>query len=261
VAASTTSGFVDIHSHILYGLDDGPDTIEQSVAMLEMARDAGTTDIVASPHANGRYAYHPDLIDARIAELSARVQGIAIHRGCDFRLQIDTIEDAVAHPRKYTIAQRGYLLVEFPDMTVFPRSDEILERLRDAGMTPIVTHPERNAHLQQHPELLAQWVEEGSLVQVTAASCTGQFGKRVKAVADALLARQLVHFIASDAHDDRFRPPDLRPAYAQLSRSLGEDRARMLFVDNPRAALAGVPIESERPVPLPRRRKWYEFWL
>ena len=83
--------FVDIHSHILHGLDDGASTLNESIAMLEMARDAGTTDIVATPHADTQYAFDPQRIEARIAELSARVSGITVHRGCDFRLEVSNI--------------------------------------------------------------------------------------------------------------------------------------------------------------------------
>ncbi len=105
--------FIDIHSHVLYGLDDGAKTREESVKMLELARAAETTDIVATPHANGQYVFNPELIDERIAELSAHVD-IRIHRGCDFRLQFDNVEDALAHPEKYTINHNGHLLVEMP---------------------------------------------------------------------------------------------------------------------------------------------------
>jgi protein-tyrosine phosphatase len=228
--------------------------------MLELASAAGTTDIVATPHADGQFAFDPKTIETRIAELSARVPGITIHRGCDFHLQVNNIEDALAHPSKYTVNHRGYLLVEFPHMTVFPGSTGILLRLLGAGMTPIVTHPERNAHLQRHPDELARWVDAGCLAQVTAASCTGHFGRRVKACADDLMSRQLVHFIASDAHDVDHRPPDLRQAYAQLVKEWGEARVRPLFVDNPRAVLRGEEIEATVAQSVRKPGKWYQFW-
>ena len=132
--------FVDIHSHILYGLDDGASTIEESLAMLEMARDTGTTDIVATPHADTQYVFDPQRVEARIAELSARVSGITIHCGCDFRLEVSNIEEALRNPTKFTINHRNYLLVEVPHMTVFPSSGGIFARLLNAGMTPIITH-------------------------------------------------------------------------------------------------------------------------
>ena len=251
--------FVDIHSHILYGLDDGAKTREQSLEMLELARSAGTTDIVATPHANGQYVFNPELIDERIAELSTHVD-IRIHCGCDFRLQVDNIEDALAHPEKYTINHKGYLLVELPESTLFASTHEILWRLLDAGMVPIITHPERNAQLQQRLDDIARWVASGCYVQVTAGAYTGNFGKLAKACAHELIKRGLMHFVASDAHDCKFRSPSLREAYACLAERWGEERIRPLFVDNPKAVLTGEPIDFEFPPRVVRTRKWYQFW-
>jgi protein-tyrosine phosphatase len=251
--------FIDIHSHILYGLDDGAKTREESLKMLELARVAGTTDIVATPHANGQYDFNPHLIDERIAELSARVD-IRIHRGCDFRLQVENIEDALAHPEKYTIDQNGYLLVEMADSSLLSSTDEILRRLLNAGMVPIITHPERNPQLQGHLDDVARWVERGCYVQVTASSYTGLFGKRAKAYAAALLNRGLTHFVASDGHDCESRPPTLCDAYAFLAEEWGEERIKPMFVDNPKAVLTGEAVEFTFPRGAARARKWYRFW-
>jgi protein-tyrosine phosphatase len=251
--------FVDIHSHVLYGLDDGAKTAEDSVDMLRLAASDGTTDIVATPHANGQYAFDPQLIEQRIAELSGRAP-IRIHRGCDFHLQFDNIQDALAHPDKYTVNHRGYLLVEFPDLAIFANTERILSQLLDGGMMPIITHPERNDKLQRRVDDVAKWVEMGCYVQVTAGSCTGTFGKDAKAAADALFKRGLVHFVASDAHDTKGRPPTLSASYASLANRWGEDAIQPLFVDHPRAVLIGEQIELDfEPAPV-RRRKWYHFW-
>jgi len=252
-------GFVDIHSHILYGLDDGAQTLDESLEMLELARSAGTTDIVATPHANARYAFSPELIEQPIAELSARVD-VRIHSRCDFHLQFDNINDAVAHPGKYTINHNAYLLVELPDSTIFSSTDQILLQLLDAGIVPIITHPERNAQLQQRPDDIARWVEAGCYVQVTASSYTGLFGRRVKACADELMTRGLTHFVASDAHDCRFRTPSLGEAYARLAELWGEERIRPLFVDHPKAVLTGQTVDFELPPAFAKTRKWYQFW-
>jgi protein-tyrosine phosphatase len=251
--------FIDIHSHILYGLDDGAETREQSLEMLELARSAGTTDIVATPHANGQYVFDPELIDERIAELSGQVD-IRIHRGCDFHLQVDNIEDALANPEKYTINHNGYLLVELPDSTLVASMTEIFRRLLDAGMMPIITHPERNTQLQQRLDDIATWVESGCYVQVTASSYTGLFGKRARACAAELLKRGLTHFVASDAHDCVLRPPNLRDAYALLAEEWGEDRIRPMFVDNPQAVLTGEAVDVTFPRGATRARRWYQFW-
>ena len=250
--------FTDIHSHILYGVDDGAKTREESLAMLQLAAASGTTDIVATPHVNGQFEFDPELIDERIAELSAR-SAVRIHRGCDFHLEAENIEDAISNPDKYTINNRGYLLVEFPDLSIFTSTDEILSDLVGAGMMPIITHPERNGRLQQRLDDIARWVELGCLVQVTAGSVTGRFGKRARTCVDQLMERGLVHFVASDAHDLQHRPPSLREAHAAMSRKWGAARVEPLFVDNPRAVLTGEPIDVGYVLQAARRR-WYQFW-
>jgi protein-tyrosine phosphatase len=252
-------GFVDIHSHILYGLDDGARTLEESREMLQLAAASGTSDIVATPHANGTYAFAPDVIAQRITELSAEAP-VRIHRGCDFHLQFDNIQDAIAHPDKYTINHHAYLLVEFPDVTIFANTEQILLQLLDAGMIPIITHPERNDRLQRRIDDLARWVEMGCCVQVTAGSCTGTFGKQARRCAETLMQRGLVHFIASDAHDCRRRTPALDRAYAALGEQWGEDAIHPLFDDHPRAVLTGDAFDVELAPPVLRRRKWYQFW-
>ena len=252
-------GYVDIHSHVLYGLDDGAKSREQSLQMLELAVQSGTTDIVATPHANGRYEFAPEAIAEQIADLSGET-GLRIYPGCDFHLQFDNIEDAVAHPDKYTINHKGYLLVEFPDVGVFTETDAILARLLDGGMVPIITHPERNRELRGRLDDIARWVQIGCYVQVTAGSCTGTFGKAARQCTNELMHRGLTHFVASDAHDVHFRSPSLLEAYTLLATEWGEDLVRPLFVDNPRAVVMGNAVDFELPPTGAKRRKWYQFW-
>ena len=185
-------------------MDDGSKSLEQSLEMLRMAAAAGTTDLVCTPHANTEYKFAPDLIAERMRELEAGIGGaIRLYTGCDFHLSFDNIQDAIANPRRYTINKNHYLLVEFSDMLIFRNTAEIFARLRDAGMVPIITHPERNALLQLRLDEIAQWVEEGALVQVTGFSLLGHFGRKAAEFSKALLGRRLVHFIASDGHDLR----------------------------------------------------------
>jgi protein-tyrosine phosphatase len=256
--SASSIGFVDIHSHVLYGMDDGAKTRDDSLRMLEMAAASGTTDIVATPHANSRYRYNPSVIDAQIADLNASVEGIRVHRGCDFHLQADNIQDAVVNPQKYTINGHGYLMVEFPDILMFRDVDAILGHLLGAGLSPVITHPERNTYLRARINDLARWVENGCYLQVTAGSVTGRFGKAAQRSSEQLLGRGLVHVIASDAHDCEHRPPTLASAYDALARAYGAGTVTPLFVDNPRAVIEGETIDIEvRPA---KRRRWFQFW-
>lgn len=250
--------FVDIHSHVLYGLDDGAETLEDSVAMLEMAAADGTTDIVGTPHSDLTYQFQPELIAQRVQELNEALAGkIRVHHGCDFHLHFDNIQDALANPTKYTINHKRYLLVEFADAHIPPTTDEVFGRMRDLDITPIITHPERNPLLQQRMESLAQWVRLGCLVQITAHSFLDRFGKRAHKMADELVERRMAHFVASDAHGTQDRTPMLGEAFSYVVGRHGEERAKALFLENPRATLTGEYLEVEDPVVV-KKKRW--FW-
>lgn len=228
--------------------------------MLKLAAESGTTDIVATPHADLQYAFQPQLVRERVAELEAAVDGKPrIYEGCDFHLTYDNIQDALANPAKYTINHKNYLLVEFSHMLIFQNSAEIFARLRGAGIIPVITHPERNALLQQRLPHLERWVQQGCCLQITAQSVLGRFGKTARQFSIELLENRIVHFIASDAHDTLHRPPVLREACAWVAEQYGDAMASSLFVDNPHAVLAGAPLapwDSSSGKP----RKWYQFW-
>lgn len=242
-------------------MDDGARTLEDSLAMLRMAAKHGTTDLVATPHASPAYRFDPEQIAREIDEISAALDGsIRLHSGCDFHLSYENIQDAINHPRKYTIDHKNYLLVEFSDLLIFRNTAEIFARLTDAGMIPVITHPERNRLLRQRLEELAAWVQAGALVQVTAQSVIGDFGRQAKEFCVVLLDRGLVHFVASDAHDCEHRPPRLDQARAWLTERRGEAVSEALCVANPLAALTGEPLQGFSTEVVSASRKWYHFW-
>jgi protein-tyrosine phosphatase len=153
---------VDIHSHILWGLDDGAKTLEDSVAMVRMAAQAGTTDIVATPHANNQYVYDPELIHARAEELRhAAGENPRIHVGSDFHLSFENIEHALRDPRRYTVNRLRYLMVELPETLIPPHLGRAFEQMRQVGIIPVITHPERNRVLWQDKRLFEVWIEAG----------------------------------------------------------------------------------------------------
>ncbi len=251
---------IDIHSHVLPGLDDGSHSLEESLAMLRLAAKAGTTDLVATPHANLEFRYDPAQVDRKLAELRAAAgEKVRLHRGCDFHLYFENIEEAVAHPARYAINGKRYLLVEFPDLLVTRGTSQVFARLRQAGLTPIITHPERNYLLHTRLEELAGWVAEGTLVQVTGQSLLGRFGAEARSIARELLRRNLVHFIASDAHDAEDRSPRLDDAYGYVAHHFGKMRAELLFKSNPRAVIEGEPLGPQEE-PAAAGRKWGKLW-
>jgi protein-tyrosine phosphatase len=234
---------VDIHSHVLCGMDDGASTMEESLALLEIAWESLTTDIVATPHCNPQYAYQPELVDRAVAELNARAGGKPkIHRGCEFHLTFDNMDRLVDQPSAYTINGRQYLLIECPDSHVGKYTEPVMERLLERGLVPIVSHPERNPILQRKIDRVESWVGLGCLIQVTALSITGGFGEPAKTAAAQLLQRGLAHVVASDAHNPTRRHSSLREAYAAVQSRYGDDAAELLFEANPRRIVEGLPV-------------------
>ncbi|MFN7999053.1 MAG: CpsB/CapC family capsule biosynthesis tyrosine phosphatase [Bryobacteraceae bacterium] len=251
---------IDIHSHILPGLDDGAATLDDSLAMLRMAAESGTTDIVATPHANLEFTFDPALIEEKIAEVQAAHGPVPrIHRGCDFHLTMENIQDALANPGKYTINHKNYLMVEFSDFTIPKTTQEIFHRFQSAGIIPVITHPERNALLHKRLDEMQSWVENGALIQVTAHSLLGLFGRTARAIAGELFERNMVHFVASDAHDAVRRTTSLGEAFDHVKRQWGAGLAETVFVTAPRAAIEGDPILLMDSEPVAPKRKWYRF--
>ena len=249
---------VDIHSHILPALDDGSSNLDESIAMVRMAAESGTTAIVGTPHASPHYRFQPEAVTQRAAELAAAVPEVRIYTGCDFHLSFDNIQDALHNPRKYTINHTQYLLVEFPDMIAFNTTPQIFEELRRYGMIPIITHPERNVYLQQKIEDLKRWVEQGAYVQVTAQSFLGLFGHKARDFAHELMKRGLVHFVASDAHDLQKRTTKLRESFDHVASKYGRETAESVFIRNPTAVIEGEAVSL--PEPERKSKPWFKRW-
>ncbi len=234
---------VDIHCHILPGIDDGPQSWELTAEMCRIAVLDGVTHIVATPHCNHEFAYHRDRYTGMLGELSDSAEGkLTFSLGCDFHFSYDNIQDALAHPRRYTIGESQYLLVEFSDFGIPPEVKQDLLLISSSGMVPIVTHPERSRPLLNNPEMVLELVEQGCLVQVTASSFTGYWGSRPQKMAEWLLQRQAIHVIASDAHDPAHRPPVLSEARKVVTELAGAEVADALLVGNPAAIVDGESL-------------------
>lgn len=234
---------VDIHHHLLPGLDDGSKSLDMSVEMARLAVADGITHIVCTPHANGQFRFDPALNSARTEELRARLAKenipITLGRGCDFHVTYDNIREARSDPQKFSVNGLGYLLVELPDFSLPPGLTETYYDLQLAGLTPILTHPERNPTLVEDPDRLAEWIRGGVLIQVTADSLTGHKGKPAQRMAFSLLEKRWVHFLATDAHNTTSRPPRLRAAHDLVAERFSPSYAHALCITNPLAVFLG----------------------
>lgn len=255
---------VDIHCHILRGIDDGADSIETSLAMAEAAIADGITHVVATPHSDSQYRFEYDRVRKLCEELQAKVGGrLTVASGCDFHLNPENVDALRANPEPFCINQKDYLLVEFNEFSIPPVMDQTLHEIQLLGLRPIVTHPERNAILRVQPERLAKWVRLGCFVQITAGSLTGVFGQGPRDDAWRWLAEGLVHFVASDAHNLRGRPLKLAAAYAEVRKQVGAEVAESLFSGNPMAAFEGrelpfVPQPGDEQA-RPTRKRFFFF--
>jgi protein-tyrosine phosphatase len=255
---------IDVHCHILPGLDDGSQGLSESLEMAEMAIADGITRVVATPHSSSSYSFD----FRRVRECRDELQKLLGDRlllatGCDFHMSPENMIALREDAPRFCINQKGYLLVEFNEFSIPPAMDHRLHELRLAGLRPVITHPERNAILRAHPERLKTWVRHGSFVQVTGGSLTGHFGPGAREDAWRWIGEGLVHFVASDAHNTQTRPLVLRAAYDAVEARFGKEKAVALFLENPLAAFEGQDLphvpEVREESDEPRKKRFFFF--
>jgi protein-tyrosine phosphatase len=242
---------IDLHTHVLPGIDDGARSLDDSRALAREAAAQGISALVATPHVREDYPTTADMMEEAVADVRADFieQGIAVEvvHGAEIDLSL-----LWAIPpddlRRLTIAQTGrYLLLEFPYRRWPLALDTSVKRLVGLGMTPVLAHPERNPEVQDRPDRVRGLVEDGALVQVTAASLDGMQDRSAQAAALRLLELGLVHVLASDSHG----PHISREGLGAVARGIGDpELARYLTVDVPTAIVAGLPVPERRQVGL-----------
>lgn len=244
---------IDLHSHILPGLDDGARDLGESLAIARAAVADGIARMCVTPHVRDDYPTTCDEMETAFARLRFELfsAGIPLTLAPGAEVAIDRLPQLeVAQMRRLTLGATGvYMLLETP-YTVYPRGLPVLvEGLAERGITPLMAHPERCRELQRRPDLIRAAVERGALVQVTAGSLAGRFGPASQSAADYLLANDLAHVIASDCHR-----PDGRSFISQAARRVDDpDRFRWMTTSASSAILAGCAPPDR---PAARRRNW-----
>lgn len=229
--------YIDIHTHILPGIDDGAKNGEMALRMLKVAKKSGTRHMIATPHyihGNNRYGFNTIIEKCVALNKLALNEGIdiTIYPGCEIFISPDLI-DLYEQKLIDTLNSSKYMLVEFPMNSIALYADEVLYKLQLHGVVPVIAHPERYREIQQRPELMENFTKRGILAQVNAGSITGTSGREVKKTVMKLLKMGLVHFVASDCHSDITRNPDLRKAATIVERKFGDKMREDLFTNNP----------------------------
>jgi protein-tyrosine phosphatase len=208
--------------------------------MCRLAAQDGITQMVATPHANEEFVFDRPKHQRSLEQLQNEVgTDVELSLGCDFHFSFENIQAALKDPLIFTIACTNYLLVELSDFAVSGAVLEAVRKLREVGLKPIITHPERNPILQRTPESILRWADKGCIIQVTASAFTGFWGEPIQKIAEWLLKKKAIHVIASDAHDVKNRPPVLSVARRRISELADEATAKKLTADNPAAIVAG----------------------
>jgi protein-tyrosine phosphatase len=240
---------LDLHCHILPGIDDGAKDLDESLKMCEIARKDGINTIVATPHLNpGVYEPERDLILAKVNELNRLNHvNLRILPGADNRVHPELI-DSIEKGQALTINDNmRYILLELPAHFLFHQIKDLIRGLKDKGITPIITHPERHVQIQRNLYLLYEFIKAGTLAQITAMGITGEFGLEIKRLSKRLLAHNLIQVIASDAHSSSKRPPILSRAVEEATRILGLNEATNMVTANPEAIIEGRAFEFPSP--------------
>ena len=242
--------FVDIHCHLLPGIDDGAPDVRTSLGMARMAHDDGIGVIIATPHQLG--GYQPNSGD-QIRALVGQTQE-AIHRagidltvlpGADVRIESGMI-DGLRDGSVLTLGDLGrHVLLELPHELYFS-IDGVLQQLAAAGMQGILSHPERNAGLLARQKLIHHLVDSGCLMQVTAGSLMGTFGPASQRMAETMLTEGLVHFLATDAHGVKSRRPLMQRAFDRACQLVGEKNAVTICCEHPARVARGKQVTGGR---------------
>jgi protein-tyrosine phosphatase len=238
--------FVDIHCHLLPGVDDGAKSWQESLEMTRMAVQDGIQFVIATPHQLGAFGHRRG---CEIRDATQRLQnyvaeqgsGLRILPGADVRVEPDMVP-RIARGEVLTLAdQRKHVLLELPHEIYVPL-DRCLRELADHGLVGVLSHPERNQGLLRQPRLIPKLLQLGCLMQITAGSLLGSFGPHSQALCESMLDQGYVHFVATDAHGTKSRRPLLRRAFLRVSQIAGAEMAREICCHNPARVVRGESI-------------------
>jgi protein-tyrosine phosphatase len=256
---------IDLHAHLVPGVDDGPKSVDESLTMLHIAETDGIETIVAAPHVFSTHNTIKDieeLIDRRqqfLEKVRHAQLNLQVLPGAEIFFTTNVMEYLNEFDKLLTLNRSSYFLLEFPFEFVFPHTQDFIFNLLTEGWIPIIVHPERNKSIQRTPGIVYDWVKTGAFVQVNAGSLKGIFGEEARAASYLLLHHNLVHVIASDAHSPNHRAPELAFVHSTLENA-GIEIANLLVYDIPRSILDDEAITDIGELRDPRKKsKIFDF--
>ncbi|WP_409252148.1 tyrosine-protein phosphatase [Bacillus sp. SCS-153A] len=249
---------IDIHCHILPGIDDGAKTMEDSVEMAKAAVNEGIHTIIATPHhKNGKYNNSKSDILPLVNSVNERLEkekiDLTILPGQEVRIYGEVVEDYKNGEILPLTSESQYVFIEFPSNHVPRYTNRLLYDLQVAGLNPVIVHPERNSELIERPEKLYELVKNGASTQVTASSLTGYFGKNIQKFSRQIIEANLAHFIASDAHNVHNRGFKMEEAMVLIEKQYGTDQL-YYFIENAELLIDGQTIFREIPEPIKKKK-------
>lgn len=242
---ASAKNLIDLHCHLLPGIDDGPDTLEESLALCKIAAQDGISHAIVTPHIHpGRWENNAKTIAEQCQLLQQHLHNNNIALQLGFAGEVRLTDEIMSQVENNEIPFYGevdgyhIMLLEFPHGHIIPGSDKLVAWLLARNIRPLIAHPERNKQIMKDIGQLQPFLSAGCWLQVTAGSVLGNFGERAHAVAHALLADNSVTVIASDGHNAVARRPELQACFAAVSQQYGAEVAHELFIDRPAAIVA-----------------------
>lgn len=250
---------IDIHCHLVYGVDDGSRTIEDTIGMLKEAKEAGFTDIILTPHYSEYFSVPAKEIKERIDNIKSKSQdlGINLYHGNEIYSSSHMIED-IRNQEAVTLNNSRYVLFEFPMNQKILSMDEIIYRILDDGKIPVLAHPERYKYVQENPNMIMDYIERGLLCQSNYGSIIGRYGKEAKETVKKLLTHNMIHFLGSDNHRTNTVYKEMPETITELEKLIGRELLVELSIENPRRILNNENIDIDDPIEI-KARTW-KFW-
>lgn len=249
---------IDIHCHILPGVDDGAENEQMSLVMARQAVSEGITQIVATPHHNNRYWNNPRSSIMKMVQSINRLLkqnqiNLTVLPGQEPRIFGEMANDETERELLTVNDNKKYILVEFPTHHVPRYAQQLFFDFQVKGITPVIVHPERNQEIFDHPEILYSFITHGALSQVTASSLIGENGRKVRKRTIQFIDHNLVHFIASDAHNVTKRPFFIKRAFRELDNEFGKELSN-IFKKNAELLIKGNQVNRNEPIELREKK-------